>query len=72
MGDSEHSGEGLEPSGSEEGTRESTIARLAAALRRTDVQPKLLLAAKAARELLPGDSGSSKTSTAAAHSFANC
>ena len=37
--------------------RDSTIAKLAAALRRTDEQPKLLLAAKAARELLPGDSG---------------
>jgi adenylate cyclase len=37
--------------------RATTIARLAAALRRTDEQPKLLLAAKAARELLPGDSG---------------
>jgi adenylate cyclase len=37
--------------------RASTIAKLAAALRRTDGQPKLLLAAKAARELLPGNSG---------------
>ena len=40
-----------------ENERDSTIAKLAAALRRTDGQPKLLLAAKAARELLPGDSG---------------
>jgi adenylate cyclase len=36
--------------------RASTIARLSAALRRTDQQPKLLLAAKLVRELLPGDS----------------
>jgi adenylate cyclase len=35
----------------------STIAKLASALRRTDEQPKLLIAAKLARELLPGDSG---------------
>src|ERR671919_2291856 len=36
---------------------ETTIAKLAAALRRTDEQPMLLTAAKLARELLPGDSG---------------
>jgi len=49
--------EGMELSPADEATRESTIARLAAALRRGDEQPKLMLAAKAARELLPGDSG---------------
>jgi adenylate cyclase len=38
-------------------SREGTIARLAAALRQTDAGPKLVLAAKLARELLPGDSG---------------
>jgi adenylate cyclase len=48
---------GKEVARSEDSTREGTIARLAAALRRTDEQPRLLLAAKAARELLPGDSG---------------
>ena len=41
----------------DEAARPSTIAKLAAALRRTDEQPKLLVAAKLARELLPGDSG---------------
>jgi adenylate cyclase len=51
--DSGHSEELAPDEGSQ---RESTIARLAAALRRGDEQPKLLLAAKAARELLPGDS----------------
>lgn len=39
-----------------EATRRTTIAKLAAALRRTDEQPRLLVAAKLARELLPGDS----------------
>jgi adenylate cyclase len=38
-------------------SRASKIARLAAALRRSDEQPKLVVAAKLARELLPGDSG---------------
>jgi adenylate cyclase len=59
MAETEDSGEGrkeVAPSG-DASNRESTIARLAAALRRSDEQPKLLLAAKAARELLPGDSG---------------
>ena len=37
--------------------REKTVARLGAALRRADQQPRLLLAAKLVRELLPGDSG---------------
>jgi adenylate cyclase len=41
----------------DEAFRESTIAKLAAALRRTDEKPRLLVAAKLARELLPGDSG---------------
>jgi adenylate cyclase len=36
---------------------ETTIAKLAAALRRTDERPMLMTAAKLARELLPGDSG---------------
>jgi adenylate cyclase len=52
----ESGSEGMELSPAE-ATRESTIAKLAAALRRTDEQPKLLVAAKLARELLPGDSG---------------
>src|SRR2546423_2461834 len=41
----------------DEASRESTVAKLAAALRRTDEKPRLLVAAKLARELLPGDSG---------------
>jgi adenylate cyclase len=49
--------QGKELARDDESERGRTIARLAEALRRTDVQPKLLLAAKAARELLPGDSG---------------
>jgi adenylate cyclase len=48
---------GKEVARGDDSERESTIARLAAALRRTDEKPRLLLAAKAARELLPGDSG---------------
>jgi adenylate cyclase len=51
------SSKGKHLSEADEATRESTIAKLAAALRRTDEQPKLLVAAKLARELLPGDSG---------------
>jgi adenylate cyclase len=47
---------GSELSG-EEADRRSTIAKLAAALRRSDEKPRLLVAAKLARELLPGDSG---------------
>jgi adenylate cyclase len=49
--------QGKELARDDESERGRTIARLAEALRRTDLQPKLLLAAKAARELLPGDSG---------------
>jgi adenylate cyclase len=45
------------PEQDEDRSRASTIARLGTALRRADEQPKLLLAAKLARELLPGDSG---------------
>lgn len=56
MATGEDSGGG-ELSPADEQTRASTIAKLAAALRRTDEQPKLLVAAKLARELLPGDSG---------------
>jgi adenylate cyclase len=41
----------------DDASRASTIAKLAAALKRTDEKPRLLLAAKLARELLPGDSG---------------
>ena len=48
---------GTELSGTDDAARRSTIAKLAAALRRTDEQPRLLVAAKLARELLPGDSG---------------
>ncbi len=40
----------------DEASRRNTIAKLASALRRTDEQPRLLVAAKLARELLPGDS----------------
>jgi adenylate cyclase len=50
-------GERAEISERDEAARESTIAKLAAALRRTDEKPRLLMAAKLARELLPGDSG---------------
>jgi adenylate cyclase len=46
-----------ELSQAKDAARKSTVARLGAALRRADEQPKLLLAAKLARELLPGDSG---------------
>jgi adenylate cyclase len=52
--ESEDGGAELAPS--EEASRRSTIAKLATALRRTDGQPRLLVAAKLARELLPGDS----------------
>ena len=48
---------GTELAGTDEAARRSTITKLAAALRRSDEQPRLLLAAKLARELLPGDSG---------------
>ena len=57
MADSPNSDEGADLSPRAGAERDSTIAKLAAALRRTDEQPRLLLAAKAARELLPGDSG---------------
>jgi adenylate cyclase len=57
MAETEDSGEGQELSRRDEATRESRIVKLAAALRRTDEQPRLLTAAKLARELLPGDSG---------------
>jgi adenylate cyclase len=56
MATGEDSG-GAELSPADDTTRASTIAKLAAALRRTDERPKLLVAAKLARELLPGDSG---------------
>ncbi len=52
----EGGGEGAELARRDEARRKSKIAKLAAALRRTDEQPRLLLAAKLARELLPGDS----------------
>jgi len=48
---------GTELSRGDEAARRSKIAKLAAALRRTDEKPRLLVAAKLARELLPGDSG---------------
>jgi adenylate cyclase len=57
MEGNEDSGESAELARREDASRESTIAKLAAALRRTDERPRLLLAAKLARELLPGDSG---------------
>ncbi len=57
MGNDRESEGGGELAPGDVSSRESTIAKLAAALRRTDEQPRLLLAAKAARELLPGDSG---------------
>lgn len=58
MAEAEDSGgEGKELARADDAAREGTIAKLGAALRRTDEQPKLLLAAKLARELLPGDSG---------------
>ena len=57
MEEIESSGESSELARRDDATRESTVAKLAAALRRTDEQPRLLLAAKLARELLPGDSG---------------
>jgi adenylate cyclase len=54
MSDEEAAGKERLP---DETGREKTIARLGAALRRADQQPRLLLAAKLVRELLPGDSG---------------
>jgi adenylate cyclase len=54
MSDEEKGRELAQPS---EETRRSTIAKLSKALRRADQQPRLLLAAKLVRELLPGDSG---------------
>jgi adenylate cyclase len=57
MEGNEDSSESAELARREDASRESTIAKLAAALRRTDERPRLLLAAKLARELLPGDSG---------------
>jgi adenylate cyclase len=56
MSDTEHQEGGgeLAPAG---GDRATTIAKLSAVLRRADQQPRLLLAAKLVRELLPGDSG---------------
>ncbi|MGH2981439.1 MAG: adenylate/guanylate cyclase domain-containing protein [Solirubrobacterales bacterium] len=56
MADKDDAGDGGGLTRSGDG-RASTIAKLAAALRRSDEQPRLLLAAKLARELLPGDSG---------------
>jgi adenylate cyclase len=56
MADKEDAGDGTGLARARE-SRESTIAKLAAALRRSDERPRLLLAAKLARELLPGDSG---------------
>lgn len=53
----EDGGERAEISKRDEAARESTIAKLSAALKRTDEKPRLLMAAKLARELLPGDSG---------------
>jgi adenylate cyclase len=53
----EGGGERAEIAKRDEAARESTIAKLAAALKRTDEKPRLLMAAKLARELLPGDSG---------------
>ncbi len=53
----EDAGERAEISERDEAARESTIQKLAAALRRSDEKPRLLMAAKLARELLPGDSG---------------
>src|SRR5882724_81253 len=53
----EGGGERAEISKRDEVARESTIAKLSAALKRTDEKPRLLMAAKLARELLPGDSG---------------
>jgi adenylate cyclase len=41
----------------DQSARDTTVSRLSAVLRRADQQPKLLLAAKLVRELLPGDSG---------------
>lgn len=57
MAKADDSDEGTELARADAARRESTIAKLAAALRRTDEKPRLLLAAKLARELLPGDSG---------------
>jgi adenylate cyclase len=53
----EDGGERAEISERDKAARESTIAKLAAALKRSDEKPRLLMAAKLARELLPGDSG---------------
>jgi adenylate cyclase len=44
-----------EPAGGEQ-TRQARITKLAEALRRLDERPKLVVAAKLAREMLPGDS----------------
>ncbi|HEY8639334.1 MAG TPA: adenylate/guanylate cyclase domain-containing protein [Solirubrobacterales bacterium] len=52
----EDDGERAEIAKRNEAARETTIAKLAAALKRTDEQPRLLMAAKLARELLRGDS----------------
>jgi adenylate cyclase len=58
MAEREEDGGGrAEISKRDEAARESTIAKLSAALKRTDEKPRLLMAAKLARELLPGDSG---------------
>lgn len=54
MSDERQGGEELTPTGED---RATTIAKLSSALRRADQQPRLLLAAKFVRELLPGDSG---------------
>ena len=57
MAEIEDSGESTKLTRGDDASRASTIAKLAAALKRTDEKPRLLLAAKLARELLPGDSG---------------
>jgi adenylate cyclase len=49
--------EGAEVARRGQSARDTTVSRLSAVLRRADQQPKLLLAAKLVRELLPGDSG---------------
>ena len=48
---------GAEVANRKQASRSTTVSRLSAVLRRADQQPKLLLAAKLVRELLPGDSG---------------
>jgi adenylate cyclase len=58
MSDAQDSGdERTEVAGRDRSARDTTVSRLSAVLRRADQQPKLLLAAKLVRELLPGDSG---------------